>query len=477
VSALERELEGGAPLKLLPHQATFVESVLGAAGKRVTLLRGDVGLGKSTTLVALASRLLREQPTARCLFLVPAALRLQFVDMLRRAGAAALLVDRYQFREMVDSASGGEFWPHGAVAVLSREFARQVDILESVASIQWDLVVADEAHSFRGSRAELLRRIGATAKRLVLASASSISLADGLSIDDAAVVQWRRDQLVDGNGEPLDVVPRPVLNEVGFHLSQAERSLVDAVSEVCGILEAGTPQQAALAKQLLRGLRSSPAPLEAMLQRLAVPSEARDDAGAALDAADEEEEAAGDGPSWSVDHLTAEKAGAAIGRALQEIGAIKVDSKVAAFGGLLAQLIEAKKPTTRICVLNEFLATCYYLVAEIEGRGLACQLVHGGMGADDRLRSLTTFSAAGEILVATRAVMAEGINLSHVTDLVLYDAPESRLALQQVLGRFDRFGRLSQLSVHVLVPRFGADAMGSAPVQLLREILAGRTEP
>ena len=94
MSPLEKELKGGAPLKLLPHQAVVVEAVLSAAGKRVTLLRGDVGLGKSTTLVALASRLLREQPTARSLFLVPPALRMQFVDMLRRAGTPALLVDR-----------------------------------------------------------------------------------------------------------------------------------------------------------------------------------------------------------------------------------------------------------------------------------------------------------------------------------------------------------------------------------------------
>ena len=163
-----------------------------------------------------------------------------------------------------------------------------------------------------------------------------------------------------------------------------------------------------------------------MLQRLAATSEARDDAGSALDATDEEEEAAGDGPAWSVDRPMAEKVGGLVGRALQEIGAIRVDSKVVAFGGLLTQLIEAKKSATRICVLTEFLTTCYYLVAEIEGRGLACQLLHGGMGPDDRLRSLTTFATKGEILIATRAVMAEGINLSHVTDFVLYRHAEQQ---------------------------------------------------
>lgn len=473
MSPLEEEVKG-SPLRMLPHQTAFVEAVLSATSKRVTILRGDVGLGKSTTLVALASRLLQDQRTARSLFLVRAALRWQFVDMLRKAGTPALLVDRYQFREMVDSASGNEFWPRGVVVVLSREFARQVDILESLASVRWDLVVADEAHSFRGARAKLLLRIGAAAERLVLATASNFSLPDRFSIEDAAIVDWRRDKLVDRDGKPLDVVPRPVLHEVRFDLSLAEQSLLQAVGELCRILEAGPPQQGWRAKVLLRSLRSSPAALEATLQRLAAVLEARDDAGAVFDDIDEVE--AGVGHAWSIDRSTAQKVGGIVGRALQEISAIKVDSKVIAFGELLSHLRGAKNPNTRIWVVTEFLATCYYLAAEIEGRDLACQLLHGGMGLDDRLRSLKTFAATGEILVTTRAVM-EGIDLSYVTDFVLYDIPSNKDALQQVLGRVDRFGRQSQLNVHALLPSSSHDAVSSEALGILREVVrpAART--
>jgi hypothetical protein len=474
VSPLEEEIKG-SPLRLLPYQSAFVEVVLRDSGKRVTLLRGDVGLGKSRTLVALASRLLQEKRTARSLFLVPAALiRVQFVEMLRMAGTPALLVDRYKFREMVDSARGNEFWPRGVVVVLSREFARQADILESLASIRWDLVVADEADSFRGASAELLRHVGAAAERLVLATVPNISLPDGFSIEDTAVVDWRRDQIVDRDGKPLDVVPRPVLHEVRFNLSRAEQSLQQAVGELCHILEAGPSQQGWSAKSLLRSLRSSPAALEATLQRLVAVLEARDDASAVFDDVDEVE--AGVEPAWSIDRLTAQKVGGIVGRALQEIGAIQVDSKVIAFGELLNHLSEAKNPNTRIWVVTEFLATCYYLAAEIEGRDLACHILHGGMGLDDRLRSLKTFAATGEILVTTRAVM-EGINLSYVTDFVLYDIPSSKDALQQVLGRVDRFGRQSQLNVHALVPSNSHDAVSSEAIGILREVVrpAART--
>jgi superfamily II DNA or RNA helicase len=480
MNPLEREITD-APEILLPHQAAFVDYVLGAGSKRTILLVGGVGLGKSTALVALASRLLLEQPATRSLFLVPAALRLQFVDRFRRAGTPALLVDRYRFREMTDSAGGGEFWPKGAVAVLSAEFARQADILESLASTQWDLLVADEGRSFGGARAELLRRVGSAAARVVLATAvPSLQMFDGLPIEFEAVVEWRRDELVDRDGRPLDSVPPPSLHEYHFDLSQAEQSLLAVVRELCEPLDVGGPQQRWLARALRQSLRSSSAPLEVLLQRLAAASEAGDDAGGAIDPADDDAYAIG-GILWTVDRISAQKMSGVVAKALEQIERIQVDSKARAFGELLSGLNKTKKTSTRICVLTNFVATSYYLAAEIENhlastpsnlRG-TCQILNGSMSAEDRFRSLTAFSTTGPILVATRAVMVGGIDLSHVTDLVLYDIPSTFDAMQQVLGRFDRFGRQIQLNVHVLVPENGADDLGFDPVVLIREVIQG----
>src|SRR5438093_11393649 len=101
MSPIRRELN--SPMKLLPHQGALIETFFDPASKRLILLRGEVGLGKSVALAALASRLLQEQPTARVLFLVPAAMRSQFAERLRERSTPILLVDRYQFREMLDS--------------------------------------------------------------------------------------------------------------------------------------------------------------------------------------------------------------------------------------------------------------------------------------------------------------------------------------------------------------------------------------
>ena len=57
------------PMRLLPHQLAFVETVFNPASKRVILLRADVGLGKSAALVAVFGRLTKNWPVARALLI------------------------------------------------------------------------------------------------------------------------------------------------------------------------------------------------------------------------------------------------------------------------------------------------------------------------------------------------------------------------------------------------------------------------
>ena len=112
------------------------------------------------------------------------------------------------------------------------------------------------------------------------------------------------------------------------------------------------------------------------------------------------------------------------------------------------------------------------LAAEIEGRGIQCQLLHSGMSSEDRFRSLTLFSHVGWILVATKAVLIDDAisRFSEVTDLVLYDIPNSSVALQAVLSRVNSFGRLEPLNVHALAPT-KSEPLPYEPLELLRQVI------
>jgi len=428
------------------------------------MLRGGVGLGKTTAIASAVAGLLRERAGARVLVLCPAALRFQWAEMLRREGAPAWLVDRYRFREMLESSAGGELWKRGAATVLTDDFAKQPDIRDSLANVHWDLVVADEAHRFSGARAELLKGVGDDAGRVVLATLPGMAPPNAFSLESVTVVDWRRDELVDDKGKLLHVSPRPVLHEIRFVQSEAEHNLSHIIKALCVALESGGLLQGFASSVLITSLHSSPAALERTLQRFVVGVEKNDEINALLP-----DEDGGEAPE-PVDPHVAEKGRVIAGQALQVLEAIQVDSKLGAFGTLIGDLTHVEAPAKRICVLTDYLTTLYYLAAEVEGCDIPFELIHGSMGRDARQESLRKFENAGGILLATRAVMSEGLNLPDVTDLVLYDVPRNRSALQQVFGRFDRLGRIGRLTIHVLVPEDGPDATDFEPVRLLHEI-------
>jgi hypothetical protein len=128
------------------------------------------------------------------------------------------------------------------------DFAKQSDIRESLGNTHWELVVADEAHMFNGPRGETLRRVGASAERVVLATATVpdfklLEWFDTVRVADVTVVDWRRDRVVDHEGRPLDTAPRPVLNELSFKLTPSELKLRAMVMHLCDVLEGNSALQ------------------------------------------------------------------------------------------------------------------------------------------------------------------------------------------------------------------------------------------
>ena len=458
-------------LKLLPHQTALLETFFSPDSKRMILLRGDVGLGKSTVLVALTSRLLQEQPMARVLFLGPKALQTRVLVSLNDAGASGLLVDRYQYRQMLDAMSEGELWPDGTVVVMSIDFAKQPDVQDSLAATRWNLVIVDEAHMLRGARAEVLQRVSTCAERVVLATAILQGLDRPPEFPDigTTIVDWRRDQIVDQDGKPFKLSPKPILHEIKFSPNSEELRLRETVGDLCENLQRAFGTQDFRAQTLLRTIESSPVALEGAVQRLSERLEIQEGVDPLLEVPDEE--LSDDRLDGGIDRDIAEKVAGIAAGALQAIEGISIDSKLKAFGDMVAGFSKAKGPLRRICVLTQYLGTLYYLATEIESRGMGCQLLHGTMRAEDRLRSLELFSEERTILVATTAVMTEGIYFEEVTDLILYEVPSSKNTFQQVLGRFNRVGRHSQLHIHVFRPIDTSDGVEREHISALHDIL------
>ena len=278
-------------------------------------------------------------------------------------------------------------------------------------------------------------------------------------------MEWHRDALVDRAGQPLDRVGRPVLTEVPFQLSEAEMMLHATIRAVGGAAGA-TAQGLLIAKMLERTLQSSPAALEAWLRKLVATADA-DDPIMWL-RANEDDEAEGEEKS-PVEPSAARVTIALVARALEELDALQGDSKLNSCKALVQQL--SATPASRTCVVTDYKATGYYLAEELEATDATCRVLHGGLEAEKQQEAFAQHISDGGVLVGTQALLMSGVDLSHVTDLILYDAPQSESSMRQVLGRFDRFGRVRQLTVYALAPASQTDSGASGGLRVLREVL------
>ena len=163
---------------------------------------------------------------------------------------------------------------------------------------------------------------------------------------------------------------------------------------------------------------------------------------------------------------------AALNECLAEIDRSPGDSKFEIF---LAKIMEKRSDNSApfsLAVVTQYRATLFYLQAQLEELGFKTNILHGGMTFDERMQSVDRFKQEGGVLIATAATMTEGINLSQVEKLVLYDLSTSKLKLEQIYGRFQQFGRTVPLKLSVLYNLDDTDGATAQSLDKLREIVA-----
>ena len=425
---------------LLPHQARLVEAVDSPASQRIVLLQSDVQMGQGGTLVALAERQLRATPEGRVLLVVPKALIEQVRHRLQEVGLSPWVVDRYAFREMVAAGPDQGLWPAGCLVVVGSVFAATTDLTASLGACPWDLaLVQGWRRTKRRGPIPLLHAL-AQARRVVLCLQPMAPAPPPGSLDGEpfTLVTWKRDELVDPAGQPLFLPVEPILEPVPYTLSAEELAVRETVQALCGHIEG--PFAWLLPGLLKQSLQSSPANFEEVLSALAagdiVPEGEDDFVREARWTPTEEAQ---------FDHLR------------EQHQALGQDSKAVAAGLRLIRLLTA--PSPRVLVLTSSRATLSYLEATCEGLDLACRTCHGGLDWQERAEAVRAFQAEGGLLLATEAMVAEGMPLAEVTDLVLYDQPSQPARLQAILGQLYGISRRVQLRVHALEPVAPGDSL------------------
>lgn len=392
---------------LLPHQLDLIDQVLGDKGRGRTYLEAPPGMGKSTTLRALAAEAVRRNPRARVLFVGPLAALVEQFEMCLSRTVKIMRVDRFAFREMIDRRGSDAVWNEPGVYALTMQFARAPDVRSSLLSANWDLLICDALWELSDGSvsAHFIDELAAVSARTVLAGRLG-SMSGGQAT--ATVIRWDKAAAIDADGNSVSppdptkiALSYPIATEIHrlHKLAIADRSKLENAE--------GT---------LAEALESSPAAAE----MLALELEAR---------------SAGEGSSHS--DQTANMV-------LRAIDSLYADEKIGALVAFVSNL-DPQNSGVRVCVATRFVQTAYYLASALN----EIAPVELSIASHDHLRDLG--AGPTKILVGGFKSLQLKADLTSIDYLIFYDSGSSTIALE-LIEAANSLGRVSPLTVASIEP-------------------------
>jgi len=457
-----------ARLDLIPFQ---LEPALALTRGRACrfLIADAVGLGKTVQAGLMIAETLERLPGSRALVVAPAGLRDQWLaELNERFGLSPKILDADRVsRAAADLPEGANPWTIDPLVITSIDFVKRADVIRSLETLLWDIVVFDEAHALAGrsDRAKAANAIAARARAVVLLTATPHSGDDdafqrlcgiGELQDRSPLVVFRRSRETLGAGRTRRT------RVLRIRLAPDEHAMHLALSRYARLAgEQGNLPGGLLAISVLqRRAASSAASLASSLERrIAILMNTRDrpaevpqlplpfDDHPDDDAPPEEELSA---PALSsldeeLDQLTN-----LLSLARQ---AANAESKIRAVVRLLRRI---KEPAIVFTQYRDTLST------------LAQQLpdhvsLHGGLSARERRETTRRFTHAGTSLLLATDAASEGLNLHYRCRIVVnLEMPWTALRLEQRVGRVDRLGQQRDVhALHLIARDTGEEALAA----------------
>jgi len=445
----------GANLTVLPFQLEPAIAVARGDACRV-LIADEVGLGKTIQAGLIVAEALARAPDARVLIVAPAGLREQWRDELQsrfHLRAEALDAQRIA-RIAAELVADVNPWSIHPLAITSIDFIKRPEVMRSLETLTWDVLVFDEAHALAGhsDRAAAAGALACRARVVVMLTATPHSgdeeafsrLSAVGDIGDAfPLMTFRRSRVDVGlpeNRRSSVLTVRTTADEAAMHRALGE--YLQRLTEESSIRGAGTSLLSAV---LLRRACSSAASLARSIERriallfdagvgaqeqLALPfagADSDDEPGFELGVTGLRD---GNEERMWLERLTA-LAAVAAGR----------ESKVHALRRLLRRINEPA------IVFTEYRDTLQHICSELDE--FDPLTLHGGLSPGERADVIGRFNEGQTSLLLATDAASEGLNLHHRCRVVVnLEIPWTPLRLEQRIGRVDRIGQARR--VHAL---------------------------
>jgi len=443
-------------LAVLPFQLEPALAVIRGLSSRI-LIADDVGLGKTVQAGLVISEVLRRTSAAHVLVVTPAGLRGQWRDELAgRLGLDGCVIDsaalaRYRWTSI------GNPWAAEPIVITSLDYVKRPEVLRSLESLIWDVLVLDEAHTTAGrsDRAAAAHGLAERARTVLLLTATPHSgdeeafarlCATGDLRQQFPLMVFRRTRHDVGlatQRRTVSIRVRPTPAEAAMH-----RAVEAYARLVCAQKGTSSPGARLVASILCRRAYSSAASLARSVERrLALLTRIDEQVAQPLlpfdgfDTDDDEPGAILSTPGLhdqNEERLHLERLLELARRAAQR------ESKLVA---ITRWLRRARQPAIIFTEYRDTLATLAAAVFAYEP-----VLLHGGMTAAERHQAARAFnSGRASLLLATDAA-SEGLNLHQRCRLVInLELPWTPVRLEQRVGRVDRIGQTQRVhAVHLL---------------------------
>jgi SNF2 family DNA or RNA helicase len=488
----------------LPHQIEAVYGYILKLPRIRFLIADDPGAGKTIMAGLIIKELKLRNLVKRILIVVPGHLKDQWRRELKdRFDESFVIVDRGLLKDHYNE----NVWEVYNQIITSMDFAKKEDILPSLSSSKFDLVIVDEAHKMsamvygdkvektdRYKLGEVLSRrtthllfLTATPHKgdpenfrllIDLLEPGFFANADMLNQsimnkDNPLFIRRMKEDLKDFEGKPL-FLPRYV-KTIQFRLSEDEKRLYNDLSRYVseqynkainnekkrGVAFALVILQRRLASSVYALLKS----LERRKERLEdILNEVRQINTTAIETEDlEEVDEMSEHERWEVERRW-ETVSLAENREELKKEIITLDSLIEQARSIISKEIEVKLtqlkntmadlnlkyPNTKILIFTESKDTLDYLTSKIRSWGYSVNFIHGDMSLEDRIEAEKIFKNETQVMVATEAA-GEGINLQFCNLMINYDIPWNPNRLEQRMGRIHRYGQSKEVYVFNLI--------------------------
>lgn len=496
----------------LPHQ---IEAVYGYVLKlpRIRfLIADDPGAGKTIMAGLIIKELKLRHLVKRILIVAPGHLKDQWRrELSERFDEKFVVIDK----GIMGALYGENVWLRENQIITSIDFLKREEILPSIASIQFDLIVVDEAHKMsaykygdktdKTSRYKLGETLSRITEHLLFLTATPhrgdpenfrlfLDLLEPgffatneminqsiLNKNNPLFIRRVKEDLRDFEGKPL-YVPRNVKTlsfELGI-LSPKEKDLYNMLSvyvetQYNKSLQKDKKRNIGFALIILqRRLASSTYALYRSLERrknklldilngnpVKQKSQVNFDMDEEYDDMDEnerwKEEENWETISASENREEVKEEIKTLDELIERAKDIIVNEdeiKLKELKKTLVDLIDKynDKNDKKILIFTESRDTLEHLEAKIREWGYKTNTIHGGMNLEDRIKAEKIFKNETEILIATEAA-GEGINLQFCHLMLNFDIPWNPNRLEQRMGRIHRYGQQKEVFIYNLVAK------------------------